>query len=262
MRWFNSLPFNNAFAKGGKWVYSANMTDDKFDNGTTQLSDDGNKKEIKPWKVMQGDMAVHFAGATAGTAGVRDSWMGRWLDRAEAMLPGWANETTQVALRDEVEKFWAKTAVGISTARKKLHLGDTLQTDQSAKPGPKDEKPKDEKPKDEKPKDEKPKDEKPKDEKPKDEKPKDEKPKTKSEKPPSTKPDATSNNIESAVPRAETEKSPTDAISKENAETTPKEGTTLLTDTSPRPGTQQFPPLGKAASLDDLKRVAGSKPDA
>ena len=129
MRWFNSLPFNNAFAKGGKWVYSSNMTEDRFDNGTTEIFDDGNGKEIKPWKVMQGDIAIHFAGATAGSKGVRDSWMGGWLDRAEAMEPQWANKTTQEVLRQETDRFWADEANKIAVARKKLHVGDTLETD-------------------------------------------------------------------------------------------------------------------------------------
>ncbi len=134
MRWFNALPFNNAFGKGGKWVYSSNMTDDNFDKGTDELPPDSGSKEIKPWKVMQGDIAVHFAGATAGSKGVRDSWMGRWLDRAEELLPEWANETTHIRLREEADKFWAKTASGLDAARKKLRLGDTLATDTSPKP--------------------------------------------------------------------------------------------------------------------------------
>ena len=132
MRWFNSLPFNNAFAKGGKWIYSANMTDDRFDNGTTDVFDDGNGREVKPWKVMQGDIAIHFAGATAGSKGVRDSWMGGWLDRAEAREPQWANQTTQEVLRQETDRFWANEANKIAVARKKLHVGDTLETDKNA----------------------------------------------------------------------------------------------------------------------------------
>ncbi|KAH8899926.1 hypothetical protein GQ53DRAFT_709197 [Thozetella sp. PMI_491] len=143
MRWFNSLPFNRAFAKGGKWIYSTNMTDDKFDNGTSDVYNDGNPPKVEAWKVMQGDLAVHFAGATAGSKGVRDSWMGRWLDRTEQWLPHWANKTTHYRLREEVDEFWAKASQKMTTARDKAEADkaaaekakkETLLTDTSPPP--------------------------------------------------------------------------------------------------------------------------------
>ncbi|KAL2753944.1 glycosyltransferase family 34 protein [Sodiomyces alcalophilus JCM 7366] len=112
MRWFNSLPVNNAFdKKNGGWIFGKKMTGTLFDNGTTDVHDDGQGGEIRPWKVMQGDMIVHFAGSTAG--GTRDSWMGPWLDRVEASLPEWNNASTAQVLREETRDFWAVEAVRV-----------------------------------------------------------------------------------------------------------------------------------------------------
>ncbi|ROT40903.1 hypothetical protein SODALDRAFT_376639 [Sodiomyces alkalinus F11] len=112
MRWFNALPVNNAFdKKNGGWVFGKKMEGTLFDNGTTEVHDDGLGGEIRPWKVMQGDMIVHFAGSTAG--GTRDSWMGPWLDRVEASLPEWNNTTTTLVLQEETREFWAKEAVRV-----------------------------------------------------------------------------------------------------------------------------------------------------
>ena len=116
MRWFNSLPFNNAFTKDWDWVFNHNLTDELFDNGTTEVYNDGHKGGAKPWKVMQGDMVVHFAGASP----VRDSWMGRWLERAEAYLPEWSNATKQVDLKTEASMFWDGVAGKISRDRSRL----------------------------------------------------------------------------------------------------------------------------------------------
>lgn len=102
MRWYNSLPVNNAFYADGKWLFSKNMEPAMFDNGTTDVFDDGRDGKIQPWKVMQGDMLVHFA----GTKGVRDSWMTPWLDRAEALLPEWNNPNHTAKLQIEVAQFW------------------------------------------------------------------------------------------------------------------------------------------------------------
>jgi hypothetical protein len=108
MRWFNSLPFNNAFDKhkDGGWLLKHKMEGSLIDNGTTEVYDDGHGGKIQPWKVMQGDMVVHFAGTMTG--GTRDSWMGPWLDRAESFLPEWNNKTTQLVLREEAREFWAR----------------------------------------------------------------------------------------------------------------------------------------------------------
>jgi hypothetical protein len=106
MRWFNSLPVNNAFTKRWDWVFAHNMTRELFDNGTDNVSPDVKGGKINPWKVMQGDMIVHFA----GSMNVRDSWMGPWLERAEARLPEWANATRQETLRMEAGIFWGVTA--------------------------------------------------------------------------------------------------------------------------------------------------------
>ena len=102
MRWFNSLPVNNAFFADGKWLFSHNMSPAMFDNGTTEVFDDGRDGKVQPWKVMQGDLLVHFA----GTKGVRDSWMTPWLDRAEALLPEWNNPNHTEKLKVECAQFW------------------------------------------------------------------------------------------------------------------------------------------------------------
>ncbi len=104
MRWFNSLPFNNAFGLTGDWVFNHNMTGSLFDSGTSDIYDDGLGQYVQPWKVMQGDMIVHFA----GPRDVRDSWMGPWLDRVEAKLPEWANATTQAELKRDIQEFWRR----------------------------------------------------------------------------------------------------------------------------------------------------------
>ncbi|KAJ4419618.1 hypothetical protein N0V85_000948 [Neurospora sp. IMI 360204] len=102
IRWFNSLPVNNAFFKNGTWLFGKEMVEEQFDKGTNEVYDDGHGGEVQEWKVMQGDMIVHFA----GTSYVRDSWMGPWVTRAEQELPEWANKTTKDVLKVEVDKFW------------------------------------------------------------------------------------------------------------------------------------------------------------
>lgn len=106
MRWFNSLPINNAFSKSWDWIFNHNMTGKLFDNGTKEIYPDGHGRTVQPWKVMRGDMLVHFAGTTS----VRDSWMTPWLERAEQYLPEWSNVTKQVELKSEAEFFWNITA--------------------------------------------------------------------------------------------------------------------------------------------------------
>ncbi|TAQ83746.1 hypothetical protein B7494_g7930 [Chlorociboria aeruginascens] len=109
MRWFNSFPFNNPYNREEQWILSHNMTNATFDNGTDKVYDDGQGGKVQPWKVMQGDMLVHFA----GTGGVRDSWMGPWIERAEAYLPQWSNATTKEVLKIEAENFWNDRAEDI-----------------------------------------------------------------------------------------------------------------------------------------------------
>ena len=106
MRWFNSLPINNAFSTKQDWIFNHKMTQEYFDNGTDVVFDDGWGLEVKPWKVMRGDMVVHFAGATP----VRDSWMGPWLERAESRLPAWSNATKFLDLQAEAAEFWNTTS--------------------------------------------------------------------------------------------------------------------------------------------------------
>jgi hypothetical protein len=106
MRWFNSLPINNAFAKNNDWIFNHNMTDELFDKGTDEVYDDGNGKTVQPWKVRQGDMVVHCAGSSA----VRESWMSGWLRRAESNLPEWSNATKQEELKIEATAFWRDVA--------------------------------------------------------------------------------------------------------------------------------------------------------
>ncbi|KAM7186792.1 hypothetical protein V8F33_011635 [Rhypophila sp. PSN 637] len=105
IRWFNSLPVNNAFYGNGTWVFGKNMTECLFDKGTMEVCDDGHDGKVNAWKIMQGDLCVHFA----GSSWVRDSWMEPWVDRAEAELPEWANATTKDRLAVEVKEFWDTT---------------------------------------------------------------------------------------------------------------------------------------------------------
>jgi galactosyl transferase GMA12/MNN10 family len=127
MRWFNSLPFNNAFSKNWDWIFNHNMTDEFFDNGTEKVYNDGHGVGVKPWKVMQGDMVVHFAGANP----VRESWMKGWLQRAEEYLPEWSNATKEVELKSEALRFWNHTVDRIvqekelEKARKERGAGGT-----------------------------------------------------------------------------------------------------------------------------------------
>lgn len=79
------------------------MTPELFDGGTDEGYEEGQYMAgIRPWKVMKGDMAVHFA----GSSGVRDSWMVPWLERVEAMNPEWADKRAKDRLEVEVAKFW------------------------------------------------------------------------------------------------------------------------------------------------------------
>lgn len=104
IRWFNSLPVNNAFRKDGTWLFAEKMGDELFDRGTEEVYNDGHGGRVKPWKVMRGDLAVHFA----GTDRVRESWMGPWVERADAMAPEWDNATATEVLRGEVAEFWKR----------------------------------------------------------------------------------------------------------------------------------------------------------
>lgn len=128
MRWFNSLPINNAFSKKSDWIFNHKMTPELFDNGTNIVYDDGKGRHVQPWKIMQGDMIVHFAGANP----VRDSWMGPWLKRAEEYLPEWSNVTKQDLLKIEALSFWNKTADRIVYERK--HEGEGALERYRAKP--------------------------------------------------------------------------------------------------------------------------------
>jgi hypothetical protein len=118
IRWFNSFPANNAFNKTGDWIFNHNMTEETFDKGTMEVINDGKGKKVQPWKVMRGDLAVHFA----GTDKVRSSWMTPWLDRADALLPEWANATTQDVLASEVAAFWQREANRIRTGKERNNV--------------------------------------------------------------------------------------------------------------------------------------------
>jgi galactosyl transferase GMA12/MNN10 family len=133
MRWFNSLPINNAFGRNGEWIYGLNMTGDLFDNGTTHVREDGQGEYVQSWKIMQGDMIVHFAGSTAG--GTRDSWMEGWLERAEAVLPAWSNATTQERLRVKAKEFWKVTAAKMNLDRQRLTAEIMLSPSRINRPG-------------------------------------------------------------------------------------------------------------------------------
>jgi len=139
MRWFNSLPVNNAFYKNGTWIFGKNMTNALLDNGTTEVYNDGHGGKVQPWKIMQGDLVVHFA----GSSNVRDSWMEPWIARAEAQLPEWNNATTKLILKDEAAAFWKKTEEQMVIDKAKSRV----EEDQKAKAAKKlkDEKDKEEK---------------------------------------------------------------------------------------------------------------------
>ncbi|KAE8448456.1 hypothetical protein EG329_009521 [Mollisiaceae sp. DMI_Dod_QoI] len=122
MRWFNSLPINNAFSKKWDWIFNHNMSGALFDNGTKDVYPDGNPHTVQPWKVMQGDMLVHFAGST----NVRDSWMGPWLERAEAYLPEWSNATKKDELKLEAEQYWQMIG-------KRIEMGKNREKDRAEK---------------------------------------------------------------------------------------------------------------------------------
>ncbi len=84
--------------------------------GTLELYQDGMGGLVQPWKVMRGDMIVHFAGSN----GVRDSWMGPWLDRVEANLPEWRNATKAGDLAKDVDAFWANTARDLNEGKRRM----------------------------------------------------------------------------------------------------------------------------------------------
>ncbi|KKY27492.1 putative galactosyl transferase gma12 mnn10 family protein [Phaeomoniella chlamydospora] len=98
-RWFNSLPINMAFDENGTWIYATPMTLEEFDDGE-EISD------LQPWKVLKGDMALHFAGAR-----VRQSWMDPWLDRLELYLPEWSSSVFQERLEVTCAEFWKEEKV-------------------------------------------------------------------------------------------------------------------------------------------------------
>lgn len=131
IRWFNSLPVNNAFYGNGTWVFGKNMTDCLFDNGTMEVCDDGHEPlKVNPWKIMRGDLCVHFA----GSSWVRDSWMEPWIDRAEAELPEWANATTKDSLAEETKEFWAETndKMKVEIAKSKVEEAEKKKAQEKA----------------------------------------------------------------------------------------------------------------------------------
>ena len=111
MRWFNALPFNNPFDKDGRWIFTHKMTGPLFDKGTTEIWDDGLGSGIQPSKIMRGDMIVHLAGST----NVRESWMGPWLDRAEARFPEWSNATKRADFTKAAEEFWGRWRLALAS---------------------------------------------------------------------------------------------------------------------------------------------------
>ncbi|KAJ7288550.1 hypothetical protein C8J57DRAFT_519565 [Mycena rebaudengoi] len=106
-RWFNALPFNNPVVpkENNIGILASEMTPERFDAGTTDVYQDGSDPMIiNPWKVMRGDLVVHFAGSTW----VRDSWMKPWLDRVEVNTPEWADVGAKQRLEVEAAAFWEK----------------------------------------------------------------------------------------------------------------------------------------------------------
>ena len=100
-RWFNSFPFNKAFDKNGSWIYATPMTPERFDSGDIV-------EDTQPWKVLKGDMVVHFAGAKD-----RMSWMQPWIERAEMYLPEWSNSSYQQKRDEEAKAYWVEERLNI-----------------------------------------------------------------------------------------------------------------------------------------------------
>jgi hypothetical protein len=129
-RWFNAFPVNSDFSDDGRWKYGSPMLPEDFDDGTdvspaigTTSSfidvrglDTVERHRRQPWKIMKGDMAVHFAGIEK-----RDSWIVPWADRAEMYLPEWSSSRFQKRVEGEARdfwKWWREDRVGAETKRR------------------------------------------------------------------------------------------------------------------------------------------------
>jgi len=93
-RWFNSFPVNGTYSVD---IHEKHMDPSMLDNGESHVGDSA-------WKVVKGDMLVHFA----GFGGSRDSWILPWADRAEQYLKDWSSPRYQNMLRVETGQFWEK----------------------------------------------------------------------------------------------------------------------------------------------------------
>lgn len=91
-RWFNSFPVNGTYSVD---IHRKPMDPSMLNDGESHVGD-------SPWKVVKGDMLVHFAGFFKQ----RDSWIPPWADRAEQYLDDWSSPRYQELLEMEVRQFW------------------------------------------------------------------------------------------------------------------------------------------------------------
>ncbi|KAI1615550.1 hypothetical protein EDD36DRAFT_433090 [Exophiala viscosa] len=117
-RWFNSFPVNSVF-DNGSWIYADPMDAKHFDNGEKPEPEKG---DLSPWKVLKGDMVVHFAGTQE-----RESWMVPWVKRAEMLSPEWSGPQHLAPLEARVEQFWEEERSSIEVRNREILELGTLE---------------------------------------------------------------------------------------------------------------------------------------
>ncbi|KAK4943712.1 hypothetical protein LTR10_016809 [Elasticomyces elasticus] len=115
-RWFNSFPVNSVF-DNGSWIYADPMDPKDFDDGERPEQGD-----LAPWKVLKGDMAVHFAGTQE-----RESWMVPWVERAEMLSPEWTGPQHLSSLAARVDHFWEEERSNIEVRNREILELGTLE---------------------------------------------------------------------------------------------------------------------------------------
>lgn len=118
-RWFNSFPINSAFDSNGTWIYATAMTPDEFDHGDAI-------HDLQPWKILKGDMVVHFAGAKQ-----RMSWMEPWLERTQMYLPQWSSSVYQKTRTQEAEAFWRQEKLNMKERQEEQHRQRVAEKDRA-----------------------------------------------------------------------------------------------------------------------------------
>lgn len=103
-RWFNSFPVNNVYVEVNgktKYLIADALKPAYMDDGERTINSTDGSDITLPWKVLKGNMVLHFAGVQH-----RKTWITPWADRAEQMLPEWSDPVFQERLQDEVNWFW------------------------------------------------------------------------------------------------------------------------------------------------------------